>query len=105
MAGRSDALRQPLRQRAVAGADLQAMPARRDARLQQVKFARRVEQIRHQPQPVGFAPDIMLPNIFVHDWANHFGRNGSPRRHSIIPPSARLNPAEKRFMRETKPAQ
>ena len=39
MTGPSDALREPLRKRAVAGADLQAMPTRRDARLQQVKLA------------------------------------------------------------------
>jgi hypothetical protein len=64
-------LREPLRHRAVAGTDLQAMPTGGNARLQQVKLARRVEQVRHQPQPVGFAPKIMLPHIFGH----YFGRD------------------------------
>ena len=56
VSGGSDALREPPRQRTIARADLQAMPARRNARAQQMKPARRVEQVRHQPQPVGFAP-------------------------------------------------
>ena len=54
---RSDALREPLRQRAVAGTDRQAMPPGRNARLQQVKLARGVEQVRHQPQACRIRPE------------------------------------------------
>jgi hypothetical protein len=63
---RPDALRKPLRKRAIPSADLEAMPARGHARHQQMKAARRIEQIRHQPQPVAFALEVVLPNIHGH---------------------------------------
>jgi len=61
-----DALREPLRERAVARADFQAMPTRRNADALEMKTARRVEQIRHQAEPVAFAFQIVLPDVLGH---------------------------------------
>jgi len=82
MAGRTDLLRKPLRQRTVARADLEASPPRRHARPQQMKPARRIEHVRHQPQPVALALKIMLPDIGGHGScpATHVPRRRSSRQ-------------------------
>jgi hypothetical protein len=43
------------------------MPRRANASLHEMKLARWIEQVRHEPQSVSFALEIVVPDILSHD--------------------------------------